>query len=80
MGHAFGIFMAHVGALRLRLRRRLPVALGSLQPATTTALLLVRHAHLPAPLMGEHLGLARLLSLAFSPLRALLAPPTCVKL
>ena len=28
MGHAFGIFLAHVGALRLRLRRRLPVALG----------------------------------------------------
>ena len=28
MGHAFGVFMAHVGTLRLRLRRRLPVALG----------------------------------------------------
>jgi hypothetical protein len=29
-GHAFGIFMASVGALRLRLRRRLTLALGLL--------------------------------------------------
>ena len=35
-GHAFGIFMASVGTLRLRLRRRLTLALGITKWATAS--------------------------------------------